>query len=431
MHCPLIAVVGLGYVGSPLALALSSHYPVIGFDINRQRIDELESGYDRTGESSAEQINALTAQGRLTLTADLQSLSDADVFVITVPTPVSDAHVPDMSYVIAASRMVGKIMKKGAVVVYESTVYPGATEDECVPALVEASGLRYPQDFAVGYSPERINPGDRVHTLTNTTKIVSGDRPEVLEILADLYGAITTVHRAPAIKVAESAKVLENVQRDVNIALMNEVYQIFSRCDVDIYAVLEAAGTKWNFLRFNPGLVGGHCISVDPYYLSHKATREGFPAQLILTARQTNDSMPAFVVNQLVKKLASTISLSSTTVVTVLGATFKENVPDVRNSKVADIVGELGKYGVTVQVVDPLANADEVAHELGFELTPLAVAEANPADAVLLAVPHDAFLEKGGWELISRLARRSQALVMDFKGMLDVSEVPAELTVVC
>lgn len=430
MHRPLIAIVGLGYVGFPLALALSRHCRVIGFDIHLQRIEELRGGYDRTGESAAEEIKALIAQGRLALTAHRRDLGDADVFIVTVPTPVNDAHVPDMGHVIAASRMVGEVMKKGAIVVYESTVYPGATEDECVPVLVDASGLRYPQDFAIGYSPERINPGDHVHTLTNTTKIVSGDRPEVLDILVNLYGQITTVHRAPTIKVAESAKVLENVQRDVNIALMNEVYQIFSRCDVNTYAVLEAAGTKWNFLKFTPGLVGGHCISVDPYYLSHKATREGFPAQLILTARQTNDSMPAFVVSRLVKVMANTVGLSATTVVTVMGVTFKENVPDVRNSKVAEIVDELRNYGIKVSVVDPLAHADEVAHELGLELTTESAAQAEPADAVILAVPHDAFLEQGGWASIERLAKPEKAVVMDFKGVLDLHEAPSQLVVV-
>ncbi|SAL00471.1 UDP-glucose 6-dehydrogenase [Caballeronia calidae] len=430
MHRPFIAIVGLGYVGAPLALAFSKHYEVVGFDINRQRIDELRSGYDRTLESTPEEIKTLVAERRISFTSHPEDISEADIFVITVPTPVSDAQVPDMSCVMDASRTVGKVMKKGAIVVYESTVYPGASEDECVPVLVEASRLNYPGDFAIGYSPERINPGDQIHTLTNTTKIVSGDRPEVLDILANLYGKITTVHRAPTIKVAESAKVLENVQRDVNIALMNEVYQIFSRCGVNTHAVLEAAGTKWNFLKFTPGLVGGHCISVDPYYLSHKAMREGFPAKLILTARQTNDSMPAFVVDQLVRKLASTIGLSSSTVVTVLGVTFKENVPDVRNSKVTEIVNELSKFGTKVQVVDPLAHADEVVHELGLELTSISVAQANPADAVILAVPHDEFLENGGWDLISRLAKPGKALVMDFKGTLDTREAPSELMVI-
>lgn len=424
-----IAIIGLGYVGAPLALELAKHYNVIGFDINAERVNELRQGHDRTREISEPELKALQADHRLVLTSLATNLRDADIFIVTVPTPVSDAHVPDMSCVLAASRTVGQVMKKGAIVVYESTVHPGATEEECVPELMAASGYSYPQDFAVGYSPERINPGDQVHRLTNTTKIVSGDRPEVLETLAALYGSITTVYRAPAIKVAEGAKVLENVQRDVNIALMNEAYQIFSRCGVDTHEVLEAAGTKWNFLKFTPGLVGGHCISVDPYYLSHRAAREGFQAKLIMSSRETNDSMPAFIVDKLMKGMVKTVGVNRDTVVTVLGATFKENVPDVRNSKVADICSELDKYGVTVQVVDPLACQHEVYHELGVQTVSLDDAEANPADAVILAVPHDGFMEEGGWPLIERLAKSEQALVMDFKAQLDASEAPAHLKV--
>ncbi|KVP96770.1 GDP-mannose dehydrogenase [Burkholderia ubonensis] len=424
-----IAIIGLGYVGAPLALELAKHHNVVGFDINAERVNELRQGHDRTREMAADELNALLADNRLMLTAQADDLREADIFIVTVPTPVSEAHVPDMGCVLAASRTVGKVMKKGAIVVYESTVYPGATEEECLPVLQSVSGLNYPDEFAIGYSPERINPGDQVHRLTNTTKIVSGDRPEVLETLAALYGSITNVHRAPSIKVAEGAKVLENVQRDVNIALMNEAYQIFSRCGVDTHDVLEAAGTKWNFLKFTPGLVGGHCISVDPYYLSHKAASEGFQAKLIMSSRETNDSMPAFLVDQLVKKMVKTVGISRDTVVTVLGATFKENVPDVRNSKVADICAELDKYGVTVQVVDPLACQNEVFHELGVQTIELEDAEANPADAIILAVPHEDFLEEGGWPLIERLAKPEQALVMDFKAQLNASEAPAHLHV--
>lgn len=425
-----IAIIGQGYVGAPLAVELAKHFDVIGFDINSERIDELANGYDRTREIHTDELMDLTNRGKLALTCDAEDLCVADIFVVTVPTPVSEARVPDMGAVLAASRTVGKVMKKGAIVVYESTVYPGATEEECLPILKQVSGYRYPQEFSIGYSPERINPGDHVHRLTNTTKIVSGDRPEVLEILAAMYGTITTVHRAPGIKVAEGAKVLENVQRDVNIALMNEAYQIFSRCGVDTNDVLAAAGTKWNFLKFTPGLVGGHCISVDPYYLSHKAACEGFQAKLILSARETNDSIPVFLVDKLAKKMAKTIGIGRESVVTVMGVTFKENVPDVRNSKVGDICKELAKYGVTVQVVDPLAHADEVERELGFRLTSLAEAQANPADAVFMAVSHEAFLEGGGWPLIQSLVKRKQAIVMDFKGHLDAGLVPAHIEMV-
>ncbi|KVP17134.1 nucleotide sugar dehydrogenase [Burkholderia ubonensis] len=424
-----IAIIGLGYVGAPLALELAKHHNVVGFDINVERVTELSSGFDRTREMATDELRGLLADKRLMLTADVENLREADIFIVTVPTPVSEANVPDMGCVLAASRTVGQVMKKGAIVVYESTVYPGATEDECLPVLRKVSGYDYPQDFAIGYSPERINPGDQVHRLTNTTKIVSGDRPEVLETLAALYGKITNIHRAPSIKVAEAAKVLENTQRDVNIALMNEVYQIFSTVGVDTHDVLEAAGTKWNFLKFTPGLVGGHCISVDPYYLSHKAASEGIQAKLIMSSRATNDSMPAFLVDRLVKKMVKSVGLNRNTVVTVLGATFKENVPDVRNSKVADICAELDKYGVTVQVVDPLADQDEVLHELGVKIVTLDDAQANPADAVILAVPHEDFLEEGGWPLMERLAKPEQALVMDFKAQLDASEAPAHLHV--
>jgi len=424
-----IAIIGLGYVGAPLALELAKHHNVIGFDINVERVTELSQGFDRTREMAGDELRGLLADKRLMLTADVENLREADIFIVTVPTPVSEANVPDMGCVLAATRTVGQVMKKGAIVVYESTVYPGATEEECLPVLQKVSGYSYPEEFAIGYSPERINPGDQVHRLTNTTKIVSGDRPEVLETLAALYGSITNIHRAPAIKVAESAKVLENVQRDVNIALMNEVYQVFTHCGVDTHDVLEAAGTKWNFLKFQPGLVGGHCISVDPYYLSHKAAAEGFNAKLIMASRATNDSMPAFIVDQLVKKMVKTVGVNRDTVVTVLGATFKENVPDVRNSKVADICEELGKYGVKVQVVDPLADQAEVEHELGLTMVSLEDAQANPADAVILAVPHADFVADGGWPLMERLAKPELALVMDFKAQLNADDAPAHLHV--
>lgn len=418
-----IAIVGLGYVGAPLAFALAPHFNVIGFDINAQRVKELTEGFDRTHELTQEQLTSANVQ----LTTHPSALGAADILIVTVPTPVNDAHVPDLGCVVSATRMVGAHMKRGAIVVYESTVYPGATEDVCLPELIKASGYAYPADFGLGYSPERINPGDRVHTLTNTIKIVAGDRPEVADTLVNLYGSITTVHLAPSLKVAEAAKVLENVQRDVNIALMNEVSQIFSRIGVDSHHVLEAAGTKWNFLPFEPGLVGGHCISVDPYYLSHKAACEGFPAKVILSARETNDSMPAFIVDQLIKKLAVEGLMSRNTVVTIMGATFKENVPDIRNSKIADICKELGKYGITPQLVDPQAHPEELKHDLGLELTDLSTAQQRRADAVLLAVPHEAFME-GGWSLVESLAK-DQAVVMDLKAKLPLDKKPENIVI--
>ncbi len=385
-----IAVVGLGYVGAPLALALSAHYPVIAYDTDPARVDELRRAEDRTRELDAARL----ARARWRLTGDSRGLRDADIVIVTVPTPVTAANVPDMGCLIAASRAVGAAMKRGAVVVYESTVYPGATEDVCLPELRRASALRYPEDFAIGYSPERVNPGDKVHRLDNTTKIVAADRPEVLELLARVYGCLTTVHRAGSIAVAEAAK---------------------------------AAGTKWNFLPFTPGLVGGHCIGVDPYYMTHKAASEGASARIISAAREANDAMAAFLVDKLVKKLVSTGGLRRDAVITVLGATFKEDVPDVRNSKVADLCAELARYGLAAQVVDPLADAQEAQDELGLRLVTLEDAARNPADAVILAVPHAPFLAGGGWGQVVPLARLQGAVVLDLKARLS-RPAPAHIT---
>ncbi len=385
-----IAVVGLGYVGAPLALALSAHYPVIAYDTDPARVDELRRAEDRTRELDAARL----ARARWRLTGDSRGLRDADIVIVTVPTPVTAANVPDMGCLIAASRAVGAAMKRGAVVVYESTVYPGATEDVCLPELRRASALRYPEDFAIGYSPERVNPGDKVRRLDNTTKIVAADRPEVLELLARVYGCLTTVHRAGSIAVAEAAK---------------------------------AAGTKWNFLPFTPGLVGGHCIGVDPYYMTHKAASEGASARIISAAREANDAMAAFLVDKLVKKLVSTGGLRRDAVITVLGATFKEDVPDVRNSKVADLCAELARYGLAAQVVDPLADAQEAQDELGLRLVTLEDAARNPADAVILAVPHAPFLAGGGWGQVVPLARLQGAVVLDLKARLS-RPAPAHIT---
>lgn len=416
----IVAVIGLGYVGAPLAFALAKDpkLTVIGYDVNLNRVSQLNNGIDATGELNEEQ---LALRSRMIISTSPEHLVDADVMIITVPTPVNEGHVPDMSYVMRATLTAGSHMKRGAIIVYESTVYPGATEEECLPLLKkigQGAGLSYPEDFAVGYSPERINPGDRKHTLHNTVKIVAGDRPETLDRLASLYGSITQVHRAPTIKVAEAAKCAENAQRDLNIAFMNEVCQICTRLGIDTHDVLEAAGTKWNFLPFRPGLVGGHCIGVDPYYLTHKAATEGYPARLILTARETNDSMANFLANLAIKRMASEGLLRQGAVVTILGATFKEDVPDIRNSKVVDLVKELGKYGVNPQIVDPHANPAEFEHEYGLTLTPLA--DLRPADAVLLTVPHQRFVEAyGSFENLLDACTNDRAVVMDLKAAVN------------
>ena len=413
-----IAVVGLGYVGAPLAVAFSRHFAVTGLDIDATRVADLSEGHDRTNELTSNAL--LEAAARFT--TDATVLGQADVIVVTVPTPVDQARVPDLNPVMQASISVGKHMRRGAIVVYESTVYPGVTEEICIPLLERHSGLKHLKDFHVGYSPERINPGDRVHTLTTMTKIVAGDTPETLDALVRLYGAVTQVHPAKSIKVAEAAKVLENTQRDVNIALMNEVSQLLATLGVDTHDVLAAARSKWNFLDFRPGLVGGHCISVDPYYLTHKAASCGFNASLILAARETNDSMSQFVVDQLMRRMTQCYLLGPHTVVTILGMTFKEDVPDIRNSKVADIVKKLGALGIRTQVVDPLANSGEVTHEYGFSLTRLA--DAKPADAIVLAVPHTEYRE-GGWTLVESLAKPGASFVVsDLKAVLDRDTCP-------
>lgn len=413
-----IAIVGLGYVGAPLAYALAEHFNVIGFDINQARVNELRQGYDRTRELTAAEF----AKSKLSLSHDAHDLAMADVLIVTVPTPVTEGNVPDLGPVKSASRTVGQHMKKGAVVVYESTVYPGATEEICIPILEAESKLRHLADFHVGYSPERINPGDREHTLTTTVKIVAGDTAATADMLVDLYGTITKTHRAQTIRVAEAAKVMENTQRDVNIALMNEMSQIFSRLGIDTNDVINAAATKWNFHAYRPGLVGGHCISVDPYYLVHKAKTKGFSADVINSSREINDSMPTFVTDQLIQQMARNHLLGKNAVVTILGTTFKENVPDIRNSKVADIVKQLAPYGVTVQVIDPLADAHEVEEEYGYSLTPLK--SAAKSDAIVLAVPHAQFM-KEGWALLESLSRgKHPVVVMDLKAALPRDSKP-------
>ena len=415
-----IAVVGLGYVGLPLAVAFGKKAPVIGFDISRKRIEELRRREDRTHELSAADL----AESQVEYTTDPSALKRADFIIVTVPTPVDDAKQPDLSCLVSASELVGPHLRTGAIVVYESTVYPGVTEDVCVPALERASGMVCGKDFKVGYSPERINPGDKEHTLARVIKVVSGMDAETLEIVAQVYGLVATkgVFKAANIKTAEAAKVIENTQRDLNIALMNELAMIFHRMGLDTSQVLEAAATKWNFLTFKPGLVGGHCIGVDPYYLTQKAERLGYHPQVILAGRRINDSMGKFIAEQTIKMLVNQEISVRQARVAVLGITFKENVPDIRNSKVVDIIHELSEYGLTCLVHDPLASPEETHHEYGLTLVP----ESGIAgcDAVILAVAHKAFLEKGAAWIRSLLRRPSRSAVIDVKAVLKKEDLP-------
>lgn len=384
----IISVVGLGYVGLPVAVAFGQCRKTVGFDINSTRIAELQAGHDRTGEVTADDL----AKADILFTARIDELALADFHIVAVPTPVDAANQPDLTPMLRASETVGRALKKGDIVVYESTVYPGVTEDECVPVLERHSGLRCGVDFTVGYSPERINPGDNEHTFTKITKVVSGQDGPTLDIVAAVYGSVVTagIHRAPSIKAAEASKVIENTQRDLNIALMNELAIIFDRMGIDTRDVLDAAGTKWNFLKFSPGLVGGHCIGVDPYYLTHKAEKIGYIPQVILAGRRINDGMGKFIAQRTVKEMSLVGHCPGKAVVTVLGLTFKENCPDLRNSRVIDIIRELQDYGITVQVHDPLADAAEARHEYGITLVPLA--ELQPAAAVVVAVAHQEYL---------------------------------------
>jgi UDP-N-acetyl-D-galactosamine dehydrogenase len=412
-----IGVVGLGYVGLPVALAFGKIGALtVGYDIDVGRVEELHRYFDRTLEASEADLRA----ANMHISANAGDLKAADFFIVTVPTPIDAANQPDMSIVFAASRTVGKVLKKGDVVVYESTVYPGATEEDCVPILEAESGLKCSVDFHVGYSPERINPGDREHRLESIVKVVSGQDAKTLDIVAAVYGAVITagIHRAPSIKVAEAAKVIENTQRDLNIALINELALIFRLLGIDTSDVLAAAGTKWNFLKFTPGLVGGHCIGVDPYYLTHRAERAGYHPQIILAGRRVNDQMGAWVARECVKYL---LGGGGGKTVAILGVTFKENVPDIRNSKVVSIFEELRSYGVDVHIADPYAKPAECEHEYGIKLEPLA--DLPPADAVILAVSHDEY-KKGGWPLLVKRLKPGGGVVMDLKAALDRESVP-------
>lgn len=417
-----IAVVGLGYVGLPLAIAFGRKFPLIGFDIKRQRIDELREGIDRTGEVESEELKS----SQLTFTSNPADLRAADFIIIAVPTPIDKARRPDLTPLLKASQTVGQNLSPGSIVVYESTVYPGCTEEDCVPILERESGLVCGQDFFVGYSPERINPGDKVHRLETVVKIVSGQTAEVLEVVASVYEQVATagVHRASSIKVAEAAKVIENTQRDLNIALVNELSMIFNRMEIDTLDVLEAAGTKWNFLPFRPGLVGGHCIGVDPYYLTHKAEELGYHPQVILAGRRINDGMAPYVASQVIKKLIQSGGKPRGSRVGILGLTFKEDVPDLRNSKVFDIIAELQEFGVDVLAWDPVADPQEIQDESnGFHV--VAEGEMNNLDALVLAVAHNEFKALGPEKIMGML--KPQAPIFDLKSLYqksDFTDVP-------
>jgi UDP-N-acetyl-D-galactosamine dehydrogenase len=418
VHGRKIAVIGLGYVGLPVAVAFArSGVPVVGFDIDRKRVDELRAGHDRTHEVEASDLNHQS----LSYASDATALGETDFFIITVPTPIDAANRPDLGAMLAASRTVGGVLKKGDIIVYESTVYPGAVEEDCIPVLEQVSGLKAGRDFAVGYSPERINPGDKTHRFETIKKVVSAQDDKTLDIVAAVYGAVVTagIHRAPSIKVAEAAKVIENTQRDLNIAFMNELAAIFHRLGIDTGDVLAAAATKWNFLNYQPGLVGGHCIGVDPYYLTYRAEKAGYHPQVILSGRRINDGVGQWIAQETVRAL--TLRGCTNAIVTVLGMTFKEDVPDIRNSKVIDIVQELERFGIRVQVVDPLARADETKHEYGLTLTPMQ--NLQPADAVVLAVAHADYVSRG-WALIRQILKDGRGTVIDVKSRLDRATKP-------
>lgn len=417
-----IAVVGLGYVGLPLAAAFGRKVDVVGFEIHAEKVEQLKAGYDATGELTAVDL----AETKIAYTTDPAELKSADFIIVTVPTPIDENNNPDLSPLEKASKAIGQNLKKGAIVVYESTVYPGVTEDICIPILERESGLQCGTDFKVGYSPERINPGDKVHTIDKIIKVVSGQDEETLETVAKVYELVVTagVHRASSIKVAEAAKVIENTQRDLNIALINELALIFNKLDIPTMDVLAAAGTKWNFLKFTPGLVGGHCIGVDPYYLTHKAEQIGYLPQVILAGRRINDGMGKYVAENTVKLMIKAGKVIKGARVLIMGLTFKEDVPDIRNTKVVDIVAELKDYGIEVLIHDPLADAAETRHEYGLELTDLD--EVGKVDAVVYAVSHKAFAHIGTQQLGKLCSNGNSAgVVVDVKCLLQRNEIEA------
>jgi UDP-N-acetyl-D-galactosamine dehydrogenase len=416
-----IAVIGLGYVGLPLAVEFGKHLPTIGFDLSSAKIDAYRKGFDPTGEVTPEQLKSAS---KLRVTTDAAQLADADFIIVAVPTPVDDAHQPDFRPLLGASESVGRHMRRGTTVVFESTVYPGATEEICVPVIEKHSGMRWREEFFVGYSPERINPGDREHSLTRIVKVVSGDTPETLERVAAVYGSIISagVHRASSIKVAEAAKVIENTQRDLNIALMNELSLLFHKMGIDTMEVLEAAGTKWNFLPFRPGLVGGHCIGVDPYYLTHKADKLGYHPQVILAGRRINDGMGKYIADQTVKLLIHGGCPVKGANVTVLGLTFKENCPDLRNSRVIDVIRELESFGANVHVHDPIADPAEAMHEYGVKLT--SWEDVPRSHALVAAVAHRELTQRPVGDLAAKM--EPNGLYVDVKSQADMAALRAQ-----
>ena len=413
-----IGVIGLGYVGLPLAVEFGKKFTVVGFDIHQQRINELKAGHDRTLETSDEDLKDAV---KLSYTTNLEDLKPCNYYIVTVPTPIDSHKRPDLTPLIKASESVGKVLKKGDIVIYESTVYPGATEEECVPILEKFSGLKYNQDFYCGYSPERINPGDKVHTVTKILKVTSGSTPEIAKKVDDLYKSIITAGTflASSIKVAEAAKVIENSQRDINIAFVNELSLIFNKIGIDTHEVLAAAGTKWNFLKFYPGLVGGHCIGVDPYYLTYKAQELGYNPEIILAGRRLNDNMGFYVANRVVRNMIRKGQTIAGSRVLVLGITFKENCPDIRNSRVIDVVAEFNDYLCKVDVFDPWADAGEVKHEYGLSLIDK---PGSDYDAVVLAVAHNEFKDMN-----IRSFGKKEAVIYDIKGHLDKDMVDERL----
>ena len=408
-----IAIIGLGYVGLPLAHAFSSKYEVVGFDIAQWRIDELRDGVDRTLELSTKQVKEAISNG-MKFTNKLDEIADCNIYIVTVPTPIDKHKKPDLTPLLKASEAIGSVLKKDDIVIYESTVYPGATEEDCVPVLEHVSGLKYNQDFFCGYSPERINPGDKEHTVTKILKVTSGSTPKIGEVVNELYASIITAgtHLAPTIKVAEAAKVIENSQRDINIAFVNELSMIFNRLDINTNDVLEAAGTKWNFLPFRPGLVGGHCIGVDPYYLTHKAQEVGYNPEIILAGRRLNDNMGIYVANQVIKLMIKKGQTVIDAKVLVLGITFKENCPDIRNSRVIDVIKEMQDFGCDVDVADYWADKEEVQREYNLELKESI--DIDSYDAVILAVSHDKYktLE----------FNNNKQVIFDIKSILDTAD---------
>ena len=413
-----IAIIGLGYVGLPLAVEFGKKYSVLGFDINQTRIDELTSGYDRTQEMTSEELKSLQF---LSFSSNKEELKTCNIFIITVPTPIDKYKKPDLTPLLSASRTVGKILEKNDIVIYESTVYPGCTEEDCVPVLEKESGLTFNQDFFCGYSPERINPGDKINTLTKIKKVTSGSTPEIADFVDDLYGSIIEAgtYKATSLKVAEASKAIENAQRDVNISFVNELALIFDKMGIDTSEVLEAAGTKWNFLKFKPGLVGGHCIGVDPYYLLHKSESLGYYPQVILSGRRVNDNMGIFVANKLIKLLIKKGHKIEGSKVLILGITFKENCPDIRNSRVIDVYNELKEFGVHVDVYDPWASKHEVKEEYSITLLDKL---SDRYDGILLAVSHDEYKA-----LNLENFKNTNAVIFDIKGVYDKNTVDARL----